>query len=204
MMAVSAAEINDNKGIRRQSVQLNKELVVKTAARLFTTAGYEEVSLDDIAKEIGATKGLIYYYFASKGALLGEVLLWNHSLFLEAVHPAYESRSADAAAKLRKVIKSHVDFNIEQYPMIELVWRTMNLVPNDMRKKLKKQREAYLKKFCLLVEEAQQTGKVIKGDSEIVGTSIITLVNFLPYQFRKSKNRDGKELFEHITTVYFR
>ena len=204
MMAVSAAEINDNKSIRRQSVQLNRELIVKTAARLFTTAGYEDVSLDDIAREIGATKGLIYYYFASKGALLGEVLLWNHSSFLDAVNPAYESRGPDAAAKLRKVIKAHVDFNYEQYPMIELVWKTMNLVPADMRKKLKKQREAYLKKFCMLVEEAQQTGKVIKGDSGIVGTSITTLLNFLPYQFRKSQNRGSKELFEHIATVYFR
>jgi AcrR family transcriptional regulator len=203
-MAAPATSINDNKSIRRQSVQLNKELVVKTAARLFTTAGYEAVSLDDIAKEIGATKGLIYYYFPSKGALLGEVLLWNHGAFLESVDPAYEPHGVDPVGKLRKVIKAHVEFNYEHYPMIELVWRTMNLVPVDMRRKLKKQREAYLKKFCLLVEEAQQTGKMIKGDSEIVGTSITTLLNFLPYQFRKSKNRGGKELFELVTTIYFR
>jgi AcrR family transcriptional regulator len=203
-MALPAAGINDNKSIRRQSVRLNRELVVKTAARLFTTAGYEEVSLDDIAGEIGATKGLIYYYFPSKGALLGEVLLWNHGSFLESVEPAYGARSADPATKLKRVIKAHVDFNYEHYPMIELVWRTMNLVPADMRKKLKKQREAYLKRFCLLVEDAQHTGKLVKGDSEVIGASISTLLNFLPYQFRKSKNRGGKELFEHITTIYFR
>jgi len=203
-MAVSARSISDNKSIRRQSVQLNRELVLKTAARLFTTSGYEKVSLDDIAGEIRATKGLIYYYFSSKGALLGELLLWNHSLFLESVNPAYESRSAGVMGKLRRVIKAHVEFNYEYYPMIELVWKTMNLVPVDMRKSLKKQREAYLKKFCQLVKEAQQTGKVIKGDSELVGTSITTLLNFLPYQFRKSKDLGGKELFELITAIYFR
>ena len=204
MTVMAATGISDNKSIRRQSVRLNKELVVKTAARLFTANGYENVSLDDIAREIGATKGLIYYYFPSKGALLGELLLWNHDLFLESVNPAYESRSADPVGKLKKVIKAHVDFNDGHYPMIELVWKTMNLVPVDMRKKLKKQRETYLNKFCLLVEEAQQTGKVIKGDSDVVGTSISTLLNFLPYQFRKSKNHGGKELFELITTIYFR
>jgi AcrR family transcriptional regulator len=35
--------------------------------------GYEKITIDDVAKKIGVTKGAVYWYFRSKGALIQEV-----------------------------------------------------------------------------------------------------------------------------------
>jgi AcrR family transcriptional regulator len=195
--------LGDSKSIRRKAVHLHKELIMNTAATLFLENSYEAVSLDEIANKIGATKGLIYNYFPSKSALLADMFVWNHNLFLEAVNPAYKSQDAPGS-KLMKIINAHLEFNYEHSHMSLLVWKTINVVPLDARKKLNKVRGDYIEKFCQVVAEAQQAGEVIEGDSEMIGTSISILLNFLPYQYRKSRNRTMKDILEIITATYFR
>lgn len=49
---------------------MTKDNIIIAALRLFVTRGYKSVSLIDVAKEVGITKGGIYHYFASKDELL--------------------------------------------------------------------------------------------------------------------------------------
>lgn len=52
-----------------------KELILQTATRLFLENGFQKVSIDDIAKEAGLTKAMVYYYFGSKAELFKEVMV---------------------------------------------------------------------------------------------------------------------------------
>lgn len=59
--------------------------ILAASLRLFAKHGYEKTSIDRIAKEVGATKGLVYYYFRSKEEIL------------EAMVEAYDFRPAIAS-----------------------------------------------------------------------------------------------------------
>lgn len=48
--------------------------IVAAASALFNARGVEGVSLDDVATEMGATKGLVYHHFASKCELVAACL----------------------------------------------------------------------------------------------------------------------------------
>jgi AcrR family transcriptional regulator len=48
---------------------VTKENIILAALRLFLLRGYRNVSLIDVAKEVGITKGGIYHYFGSKEQL---------------------------------------------------------------------------------------------------------------------------------------
>ena len=48
---------------------MTKENIILAALRLFLLRGYKNVSLIDVAKEVGITKGGIYHYFGSKEQL---------------------------------------------------------------------------------------------------------------------------------------
>lgn len=48
---------------------MTKENIILAALRLFLLRGYKNVSLIDVAKEVGITKGGIYHYFGSKEEL---------------------------------------------------------------------------------------------------------------------------------------
>jgi AcrR family transcriptional regulator len=48
---------------------------VREAERLFATHGYAQTKMTDIATAVGITKGLLYWYFDSKEALVAEILV---------------------------------------------------------------------------------------------------------------------------------
>ncbi|HWR40518.1 MAG TPA: TetR/AcrR family transcriptional regulator [Patescibacteria group bacterium] len=49
---------------------MTRDNIINTALRLFLLRGYKSVSLTDIAREAGITKGAIYHYFSSKEDML--------------------------------------------------------------------------------------------------------------------------------------
>lgn len=49
--------------------EIRKQEIIDTAMRVFYEKGYENTSLEDIAKEMGVVKGLVYRYFSSKQEL---------------------------------------------------------------------------------------------------------------------------------------
>jgi AcrR family transcriptional regulator len=51
-----------------------QEAVVETAARVIAERGYAQASMNEIAEACGVSKGHIYYYFASKEAILHEIM----------------------------------------------------------------------------------------------------------------------------------
>ena len=40
--------------------------ILDAAAEAFMASGFANATIDDIAREVGATKGLVYYHFRSK------------------------------------------------------------------------------------------------------------------------------------------
>ncbi|MFC1849883.1 TetR/AcrR family transcriptional regulator [candidate division CSSED10-310 bacterium] len=51
-----------------------RQEIIQTASKLFLTRGYENTSLNEIAKKTSITKGGIYHYFESKEHLLTAVI----------------------------------------------------------------------------------------------------------------------------------
>ncbi|HZQ39130.1 MAG TPA: TetR/AcrR family transcriptional regulator [Dehalococcoidia bacterium] len=64
------------RGHRIQNVEKaegrRREILV-AAANVFARDGYASASLDDVAAQIGVTKGVIYYYFRSKEEIFTEI-----------------------------------------------------------------------------------------------------------------------------------
>jgi len=49
--------------------------IIAAAETLFFSQGYDDVTMDDIAKELGVNKALLYYYFKDKESLYFAVVL---------------------------------------------------------------------------------------------------------------------------------
>ncbi|MGE5454875.1 MAG: TetR/AcrR family transcriptional regulator [Methylocystaceae bacterium] len=55
---------------REAEREARTNLIAETAMQLFTTSSYEEVTMDDIAREADFGKATLYHYFDSKESLL--------------------------------------------------------------------------------------------------------------------------------------
>lgn len=72
-----------NENIKSQ----RKQAILTSALELFATKGFENTSIDDIAKFVNCSHGLIYHYYKSKYEILDVILLfgekWINSFLIE-------------------------------------------------------------------------------------------------------------------------
>ncbi|MBX7471140.1 MULTISPECIES: TetR/AcrR family transcriptional regulator [Streptomyces] len=57
---------NSQQGGATERSQVRRSELIATGRKLFADTSYDALSMDDIAKQAGVAKGLIYYYFKSK------------------------------------------------------------------------------------------------------------------------------------------
>ncbi|WP_347558619.1 helix-turn-helix domain-containing protein [Robbsia sp. KACC 23696] len=58
--------------VSREQVAKNRLNIVVAASRLFSEKGFDAVTIDEVMKHAGLTRGGFYGYFASKDALIAE------------------------------------------------------------------------------------------------------------------------------------
>ena len=74
-----------------------KTKITEAARKVFAQKGYHDTTMDDIAKEIGVSKGALYSYFKSKEDLLKELSLQNHQTLRDIINTACKSRDLTQA-----------------------------------------------------------------------------------------------------------
>lgn len=72
--------------------------LMETAARIFADDGYDRTSMAQLATECGVSKALIYHYYASKEALLFDIIETHLGELIAAVE---EADNPDAGPELR-------------------------------------------------------------------------------------------------------
>ena len=81
--------------------------VLDAAARVFARQGYDSTSIDDIADELGATKGRVYHYYRSKIELLIGVVNTGTQDLIDEIRPIASDTGLDPAARLRAMAHAH-------------------------------------------------------------------------------------------------
>ncbi len=96
--------------IKRNAVE-TKYRILRTAEKIFSKVGFDAARVDDIAKEAGVNKALIYYYFKSKDEILD--MLFN-SLIDDAKQLLIKSFESPMDISLednyRPLFKKYIDF----------------------------------------------------------------------------------------------
>ncbi len=77
--------------------------IMETAARIFADGGYDRTSMAQLAAECGVSKALIYHYYASKEALLFDIIEKHLSDLLDAVEKADE-KEAEPQVRLEALV----------------------------------------------------------------------------------------------------
>jgi len=95
-----------------------REQILQAAAQLFAERGSRAVGVDDVGAAVGVTGPAIYRHFASKDAMLAEMLLRISERLLEGGSQVVARAGDDVPAQLRALIAFQVDFALDNPALI--------------------------------------------------------------------------------------
>lgn len=142
--------------------------VKDAAAELFSTKGFLETSMDDIARAARLSKGGMYHYFRSKAEILFAIL----SDFMDHVLGDIEDQLAPLRGREKKLsflVRRHVDiYTRHMHAARVLLKEAYNLPSRDLKKINEKERRYY----------GVVSGVVAEFLEEDAGKDVLTAVTF--------------------------
>lgn len=143
----------------------SRQLILDTAARLFRHEGYAATTLRAIAGQCGMQAGSIYYHFASKDAIVAEVLHIGVQRVFDAVKAAVEALPADASlsATLSCAIEAHFRGLLHAHDFTSANIRILGQVPEHVRDGHRELRRRYERYWRDLLGALQQRGAIRQG-----------------------------------------
>ena len=97
---------------RHDPTEKTKTDILKTAVRMFSEKGWDDVNVEDVVKEVGVTRGAFYHYFKSREDLIYAVIV---QMFYEnnPFTAASEQQGLNALEKLRFALKSSLTASLD-------------------------------------------------------------------------------------------
>ena len=119
-----------------------RELLLQSAADLFSAKGYHAVGIDDIGAAAGISGPGVYRHFASKQALLEALCDRALSSMLEGAQHI-PTEYDDPARALEALVDLHVDFAVARRALLGVWLREQRALSDDVRRSMRRRLRAY-------------------------------------------------------------
>ena len=177
-------------GYRKQAM----DTIMESASRLFFELGYQEASMDDIAREIGVTKGTLYLYFKNKEELLYEVCKKNLKLLEDSLGKLV---SEDILESAKSFFRAELD--LPDHLRYHWIFALGEINKNQkVRKILMESYENYVKIISSRIEELKGKGLISReANSRRISLILIALHNGIMMSMMQGLSKtEASEMFE--------
>jgi AcrR family transcriptional regulator len=124
------------------AAQPRRELLLQSAADLFSAKGYHAVGIDDIGAAAGISGPGVYRHFASKQALL-EALCDRAMTSMLGGAEEIPAEYDDPSRALEALVDLHVDFAVARRALLGVWSREQRNLSDDVRRSLRVRLRAY-------------------------------------------------------------
>lgn len=92
--------------------EIKRKDIIDAAERIFFTKGYENSSMDEVAKEAEYSKRTIYVYFNSKEQIYFEIMIRGYQILIGMIQDSFKENSpGNAVEELRCIFMAFFDFS---------------------------------------------------------------------------------------------
>ncbi|MGX5210005.1 SACE_7040 family transcriptional regulator [Streptomyces violaceus] len=141
----------------RTDAPTRREQILKEAARLFAERGFHGVGVDEIGAAVGISGPGLYRHFAGKDAMLAELLVGISGQLLTGAKRRLSEAEADGGVKagvvLDSLIEGHIDFALDDRPLITLHDRELDRLRDSDRKMVRQLQRQYVELWVGVVRE---------------------------------------------------
>jgi AcrR family transcriptional regulator len=124
-----------------------REQILRAAAQLFAERGARAVGVDDVGAAVGVTGPAIYRHFASKDAMLAEMLLRISERLLAGSAGVVTAAGDDAAGQLRALIAFQVEFALDNPALITVQDRDLGVLSEPDARRVRQVQRRYVEEW---------------------------------------------------------
>ena len=175
--------------------KVSHEQIIIASARIFALNGFERTRLEDIATDLGLTKGAIYYRFPSKKLLLEEVHSALLKRALELVKPTLTEKR-DPISKLRILVNAHLQVQ-DELPHHSTTW-LQRIASQDHTEVegVRKLREEYEAVWIKVLQNFEKSSK----DLKLLTNLIFGALNGTHIWFHPGRSLSREDLKEYAAS----
>ena len=143
-----------------------RDEILRAATDLFSEKGYHEVTMEEIAEEMGVSKGTIYNYFSSKENLYLEILKESFEAIEALLHEEVEN-SDPAPLKLRKLLAAIFAFYRQNLKVLRILSRDETHLLKEHFELTEKWRTRRVRLYEKIIEKGIDEGSFVRQNPRL-------------------------------------
>ncbi|TJZ55924.1 TetR/AcrR family transcriptional regulator [Streptomyces piniterrae] len=156
-----------------------REQILKEAARLFAERGFHGVGVDEIGAAVGISGPGLYRHFAGKDAMLAELLVGISERLLAGGRMRVSEGGESPKAVLDALIEGHIDFALDDRPLITLHDRELDRLREADRKRVRQLQRQYVELWVEVVRRVHPEASEAQARAAV--HAVFGLLNSTPH-----------------------
>lgn len=178
-----------------------KRRILDAAAEAFTRRGFGSTTIDDIADDVGATKGLIYYHFRSKFDVFLAVYEEGMRRVREHVEPyvfgegnGRERLAAMSLAHVLNLMRDIAYHNVVHQGVRAKESNDLKVRQRDALAALNELRRDYERLFHRVVTEGIEDGSLRNVDAALATRTLLSSLNAVDMWYRRIDRQSDEDI----------
>jgi len=169
-----------------------RDAILQSVGTVLRNSRLSCLTMQDVADQLGITKGNLYYYFKSKQDILFQCHMRCMDLSLEALHEIQAAQSHQVDP-LQTLLVRHITGMLENGFGGVLLTDLENLTP-DQRSRYVARRDEFESGVRQLIHAGVRQGVYVCEDSKLASLIMLGSINWLPKWYRPDGDLAPKEL----------
>lgn len=189
--------------LKDEVADFKRRRIREEACRLFYQEGYENTTLEAVAKTLHITKPSIYLHYANKGELLFDICKTGISLSLDAVEGAVALRTTPSR-RLMALTESVLKIIFDYQEFIVVYTREEKHLDKAQARAIRELRSAFDHKLGTLLAQGSSAKELSVDDPVLTATTIGGIMTWVSLWYSPSGKRSQVEITSHIKEMILR
>ncbi len=176
---------------------IRQEAILKAAAALFATKGYERTSIRDIARAARMSVAGLYYYVRSKEELLYRICDRSFSVILDTLEREL-ARTPDPQARVRVLIRNHLEHFLHHMNEIKVMTRELGALREPHATDIGALRRRY---YAICRDVLAGLGSSVVSP-RLAAMSLFGMINWIQMWYRPGLDGGADTLAEGMASIF--
>jgi AcrR family transcriptional regulator len=180
--------------------------ILAAGAKVFAEQGYDRATIADIAREMGVSKGVVYYQFRSKEQVFLAITLEAHREAHRRVEQV-NARGGPPAARLRAALHGLISFTLDETTRnrsFTLMTGSLAMLSPRHREEVVRLRREGQRLFTTMIEEGQRDGSFVAGEPHVLAMTAVTAALGVSRWFRPGRAATAEQVADQVSDQLLR